>query len=472
MLSFDILNKDPLQFARYHRYVAYFLILIIFLAALYSNAVHPNHPFVIITTIFLTPFIQNYSSNRLIRRFGYPLAKNIILLIDALFVSFWLISIEFAVIPSLLVIIGLIYGAIWVRVGWLGLLTVALVSVSMLYLFCYLLGINDIDFKNSPMVVSVISILCLTIYLSVGLVYFNQRLHRIEGEKKHVDEQVTKYLTLANKLARYAPSQIWQSIIRGDHEAKIDNKRKKLTIFFSDIQGFTELSEKLLPDDLAFILNDYFEHMTDIARRHGGTVDKYMGDAILIFFGDPESKGYKEDAKACIYMAMAMLNEMKILRERWKRLGYSGLHIRIGINTGYCHVGNFGTSSRMSYTIVGRDANLAARLQTAAEIDQILISESTYQLVKDSFTCLEKGELQLKGLSEPVLTWQIVGRQGSEKAATNRWIDYELQGFHLQLDLNELKPYEGAKAIQILEQVTKRLKMEETRFQPQDKYKR
>ncbi|PPJ75251.1 adenylate/guanylate cyclase domain-containing protein, partial [Staphylococcus haemolyticus] len=164
------------------------------------------------------------------------------------------------------------------------------VSVSMLYLFCYLLGINNIDFKNSPMVVSVISILCLTIYLSVGLVYFNHRLHRIEGEKKLVDEQVTKYLTLANKLARYAPSQIWQSIIRVEHEAKIDNKRKKLTIFFSDIQGFTELSEKVLPDDLAFSLNDYFEHMTDIARRHGGTVDKYMGDAILIFFGDPESK--------------------------------------------------------------------------------------------------------------------------------------------------------------------------------------
>jgi hypothetical protein len=159
-----------------------------------------------------------------------------------------------------------------------------------------------------------------------------------------------------------------------------------------------------------------------------------------------------------------MLDEMKILRERWKRLGYTGLHIRIGINTGYCHVGNYGTSSRMSYTIVGRDANLAARLQTAAEINQILISESTYQLVKDSFTCLEKGELSLKGLSDPVKTWQIMGRQEGHKVASN-WIDYELEGFNLQLDLNELKPYEGAKAIQILEQVTQRLKLEEQRHQ-------
>lgn len=464
MKSFDLLNKEPIQFARYHRYVAYFLNLIIFLSALYSNAITPERPFLIISIILITPFVQNYVSVAITRRAGYAVAKNVILLFDALFVAFWVITLDFMLIPSLLVVIGLGYGAIWAKVRWPILLAISLFCISTIYLSCYLLGINTIDFKDSPMVVSVISIICLTVYLSTGLVYFQHRLDRAEQERKLVDEQVTKYLTLANKLARYAPSQVWQSIIRGEHEAKIDNKRKKLTIFFSDIQGFTELSEKLLPDDLAFILNDYFEHMTDIARRHGGTVDKYMGDAILIFFGDPQSKGYKEDAISCIYMALAMLDEMKILRERWKRLGYTGLHIRIGINTGYCHVGNYGTSSRMSYTIVGRDANLAARLQTAAEINQILISESTYQLVKNSFTCLEKSELSLKGLSDPVKTWQVMGRQEGHKVASN-WIDYELEGFNLQLDLNELKPYEGAKAIQILEQVTQRLKLEEQRHQ-------
>ncbi|XID75868.1 adenylate/guanylate cyclase domain-containing protein [Alkanindiges sp. WGS2144] len=464
MRSFDILDKEPDQFAKYHRYVAYFLVLIIFLVMLFSKSIQPAHALFNILVIGIIPFLQNYAAIQLKRQFGYDVSKNIILFIDAVFVAFWLVITDFAAIPSLMIMIGLIYAAFWVRVSWLAFLTIGLIGTASLYLFCYLLNIHQIAFKPSSLDVTIVSILCLTAYLSIGIIYLQRRLISVEQRKVHAEEQTSKYLSLANKLARYAPTQIWQSIARGENEAKIDNKRKKLTIFFSDIQGFTELSETLLPDDLAFILNDYFEHMTDIARRHGGTVDKYMGDAILIFFGDPESRGIKEDAKSCVYMALAMLAEMKILRERWRRLGYTGLHIRIGINTGYCHVGNFGTSSRMSYTIVGRDANLAARLQTAAEVDQILVSESTYHLVKDDFTCIEKGSLNLKGLSEPVATWQIVGRQQGQYMS-NRWMDFELEGFNLQLDLNELKPYEGAKAIQILEQVTKRLKLEETERQ-------
>ena len=460
MRSFDILNKEPIQFAKYHRYIAYFLLLPVFLSALFSKSVQPIFPFITIFVIVITPIIQNYSYDHLIRRYSTTLAKNSMLFTDAIFIAFWLITIDFAVIPGLLVVIALFYTALWLRASWLSFFAIGLIFITSLYLLCYVFGIEQITFKTSSLDVSIVTIICLTIYLSIGLFYFRHRLFAVEEQRKLADEQTNKYLTLANKLARYAPTQLWQSIARGESEAKIDNKRKKLTIFFSDIQGFTELSEQLLPDDLAFILNDYFEHMTDIARRYGGTVDKYMGDAILIFFGDPETSGAKEDAISCVNMAIAMLNEMKILRERWKRLGYVGLHVRIGINTGYCHVGNFGTRTRMSYTIVGRDANLAARLQTAADVDQILISESTYTLIKDSFTCIAKGTLMLKGLGDPIPTWQVVAKQ-QEHHASHRWLDYELQGFNLQLDLNELKPYEGAKAIQILEQVTNRLKLEQ-----------
>ena len=467
MRSFDILNKGHQQFAKYHRYIAYFLVLIVFSAALFSKSIQPAHPLITIIIIFLIPFFQNQTSGYFIRRYGSAISKNIMLLVDSIFFAFWLVVVNFSIMPSILVLTGLFCAVLWLRASWFTMLAMGLIFTSSLYLFSYLFGINRIAFNPSPTHVSVICFIAIGIYLGVVLFYFRRQLFMTKLEKKLADEQTNKYLTLANKLARYAPTQLWQSIARGESEAKIDNKRKKLTIFFSDIQGFTELSEQLLPDDLAFILNDYFEHMTDIARRYGGTVDKYMGDAILIFFGDPESNGVKEDATSCVNMAIAMLNEMKILRERWKRLGYVGLHIRIGINTGYCHVGNFGTRSRMSYTIVGRDANLAARLQTAAEIDQILISESTYHFVKDSFTCIKKGDLNLKGLGEPVATWQIIGKQQAQQAS-HRWLDYELQGFNLQLDLNELKPYEGAKAIQILEQVTKRLKLEEmTKHQQQ-----
>ncbi len=156
--------------------------------------------------------------------------------------------------------------------------------------------------------------------------------------------------------------------MKGESEAKIEYKRKKLTIFFSDIQGFTELSETLIPDDLAFLLNDYLSHMTEIAKQYEATVDKFMGDAILIFFGDPNSQGVEQDAKTCVDMAIAMRQQMKLLRERWVKMGYPPLHIRMGISTGYCHVGNYGAAHRMAYTIVGRDANLAARLQSAAEV--------------------------------------------------------------------------------------------------------
>lgn len=94
---------------------------------------------------------------------------------------------------------------------------------------------------------------------------------------------MTRYIAFANQLSRYAPLQLWQSIMRGEAEAKIEYKRKKMTVFFSDIQGFTELSETLIPDDLAFLLNDYLSHMTEIAKQYEATVDKFMGDAILIF---------------------------------------------------------------------------------------------------------------------------------------------------------------------------------------------
>lgn len=460
MKSFDILDKEPLQFARYHRHIAYFLFLVIYLAIVYDHNLQRIEVFSTISLIIVIPFIQNYFAKSLVRRRGFTYANNFVLFIDAFFISYWLIAVKFSIIPSLLAIIGLIYAAIWIRASWLTYFVFSLLISITLFSLSYLFQL-DIAFTNTSLDISVLSILCFTIYLTIGLTYFYHRLHMVEKQKKHAEEQVTKYLGLANKLARYAPSQIWQSIMRGENEAQIDNKRKRLTIFFSDIQGFTELSEKLLPDDLAYILNDYFEHMSELAKRYGGTVDKFMGDAILIFFGDPDSRGAKEDATACVNMGLAMLQEMKILRNRWRNLGYEGLHVRIGINTGYCHVGNFGTSSRMSYTIVGREANLAARLQTAAEVDHILVSDSTYHLIKDSFTCIEKGELNLKGLNEPVMTWQIVARQKDWRNGINYYMDYELDGFNLQLDLQQLKSYEGAKAIQIMEQVTKRLKLEQ-----------
>ena len=201
--------------------------------------------------------------------------------------------------------------------------------------------------------------------------------------------------------------------------------------------------------------------MTEIAKQYEATVDKFMGDAILIFFGDPNSQGVEQDAKSCMEMAISMRQQMKLLRERWKKMGYPALHIRMGISTGYCHVGNYGASHRMAYTIVGRDVNLAARLQSAAEVDEILIADDTHQLIKNEFLCVPKVPIYLKGIQGPVKTWQVMEKFTGKKSDTQKWFDFEYKGFHLVLNLEEVQNYEYPELVEILEKMIDRIKKQQ-----------
>ncbi|MGH6866377.1 MAG: adenylate/guanylate cyclase domain-containing protein, partial [Methyloceanibacter sp.] len=145
-------------------------------------------------------------------------------------------------------------------------------------------------------------------------------------------------------------------------------------------------------EDLTNLLNRYLTEMTNIALDHGATIDKYIGDAIMVFFGDPESKGVKEDALVCVRMAVAMQKRMRELHAEWLELGADQpFHLRIGINTGYVTVGNFGSEDRMDYTIIGSSVNLTARLQSYAEIDGILLGHETYSLVRNEVNVEERG---------------------------------------------------------------------------------
>ena len=183
---------------------------------------------------------------------------------------------------------------------------------------------------------------------------------------------------LSNQLAKYLSPQVYESIFTGKQEVKIASRRKELTVFFSDIAGFTETTDRLESEDLTRLLNHYLTEMSRIALSYGATVDKYVGDAILIFFGDPETRGVKEDALACIEMAIAMRKRMLELQHVWRASGLEKpLQCRIGINTGYCTVGNFGSEVRMDYTIIGGGVNLASRLEAAATPGEILISFET-----------------------------------------------------------------------------------------------
>ena len=260
---------------------------------------------------------------------------------------------------------------------------------------------------------------------------------------------------LSTKLSKYLSPQIYNSIFTGAQGVEIASNRKKLTIFFSDVVNFTETTEKLESEDLTNLLNRYLTEMSDIALQHGATIDKYIGDAIMVFFGDPETRGLKEDARACVRMAVAMLRRMRELRSEWQELGAEKpFSVRMGINTGYCTVGNFGSNDRMDYTIIGNAVNLTARLQSNSEIDGILLGHETYSLVKDEVAAEEQTEIKVKGFAEPVRCYRILGLY-DDLAQEGSVIREEKDGFKFPLNLQK---HDKAQAIATLEMILSRLK--------------
>jgi class 3 adenylate cyclase len=178
--------------------------------------------------------------------------------------------------------------------------------------------------------------------------------------------------------------------------------------------------------------------MSQIALSYGATIDKYVGDAIVIFFGDPETRGVNEDALACVEMAIAMRKRMRELQELWRASGIEKpLQCRIGINTGYCTVGNFGSEDRMDYTIIGSGVNLASRLETTATPGEILISYETYAAVRQRIHCEERGHISVKGIAYPVATYQVVDTYENVRAVRG-FIHEERPSLRLDLDLDAM----------------------------------
>jgi adenylate cyclase len=240
---------------------------------------------------------------------------------------------------------------------------------------------------------------------------------------------------LSNQLAKYLSPQVYNSIFSGKQEVKLVSQRKRLTVFFSDLVGFTETAERLESEDLTRLLNQYLTEMSEIAIKHGATIDKFVGDAIVIFFGDPETQGVKDDALACVKMAIAMRKRMTELERHWKETGLEmPLRCRMGINTGVCTVGNFGSNDRMDYTIIGGGVNLAARLESACAPNEILISYETYAHIKNLIHCEKHDEIKVKGFAHPVTTYQVVDLHESMSTAMQP-IGAKLPHFQLEVDM-------------------------------------
>jgi len=240
----------------------------------------------------------------------------------------------------------------------------------------------------------------------------------LEHERKRLE-------LAAEKLSRYLPKQIYEGIFSSDSPMEIRTQRKLLTVFFSDIQGFTKISSVIQPEVLTHYINEYFSEMSEIAARHGGTVDKFIGDAMMVFFGDPESRGPEQDALSAVRMAFEMQQRLSELHLQWEKEGLQHPFItRIGINTGYCNVGNFGSHTRMAYTILGGEVNLAARIESHCEPGGILISHETYALVKNHVDVLERSPVELKGIPHPVRTYAVAQVHLNDKSG---WADLQVQ---------------------------------------------
>lgn len=382
-------------------------------------------------------------------------AREITLMFDGVIVGATLVLINFSVTVSVFNLLMTSFS--FIVVGgmslWLKGMTVTLLTtIVSSFLF-------DWDFApDSPALLNFVAGFSAAIYVSVTAYYTHQQAKALHLAKHQIQTQREQSISLSHKLAKYLSPQVWQSIFTGERDVRLETQRKRLTIFFSDIKGFTELSEEMEPEGLTDLLNSYFNEMSQIALKYGGTIDKFIGDSIMIFFGDPTSRGAKEDTMACVSMAIEMRKHMKILRQKWQSKGIkTPLQIRIGISTGFSTVGNFGAENRMDYTIIGKEVNLAARLEALCEPGEILIAYETFSLVKDKVMCRDKGEITVKGFSRPVPIYQVVDLR-RDIGAGQSFIEHETEGFAMYLDTGKINAQQKDAIIKALDRASEKLK--------------
>lgn len=215
---------------------------------------------------------------------------------------------------------------------------------------------------------------------------------------------------LINQFEAYLPPQPTMALRSGKRRDEILHRRRHLIVFFSDIHGFTDRVEEMEPEDVAQFLNDYLTHMCEIANYHGGSIDKFIGDSLMITFGDDAASDPADNAKRCLRMALEMQKRITLLEQHWsERNQNTHLKVRMGISSGYCTTGNFGATDRLEYTAIGKQVNLASRLENLATPGQILCSYPVWKLTHEEFFFEPAGEVDVKGFARPVAIFSAEG---------------------------------------------------------------
>lgn len=287
-------------------------------------------------------------------------------------------------------------------------------SMSFLYLD---FKAGDLPIAMSGSLAAMQLIACNTgIFVSSVIESSNRRTFR---KDLIIDVQRVQLGESRDVIRRYVPPSVADLIIKGQTEAIDAPVRRRVTILFADIVGFTEVSELIAPEDLTALLGDYLSGMAEKVEEFGGTLTEFAGDGVMALFGAPDELSEDLQAIRAISAAREMQALMSRLNARWRPFGIERpLKMRIGINTGNVSVGSYGSRGRMTYTAIGLQTNIASRIERAAEPGSVLVSETTYQLARHAFGLEARGEVECKGLHHPVSIYSLATEDAAPDAAT------------------------------------------------------
>ena len=326
-------------------------------------------------------------------------------LTDAFLAGIWLPIIQFSIWPTFSIIIVVSMNNLSVR-GF---------RVMLPGIFFMLVGgifssfFYEIQFLSASGTITTVLCACFTFIYAI---FIGSNSYRsgisMAVAKNHIKLKNKQLDNLSIKLSEYLPKQLVDNIADGREETIANHKREKLTMFFSDIKGFTSMTDAMEPEDMGLLLNNYLTEMDEIINKNKGTLAQVTGDSLFVFFGAPMHTNDQDHAFRCLSMAIEMQKKMTDLQKKWFRKGIDeSFKIRCGINTGVATVGSFGSSGRKLYTAHGMQVNLAARLEQACEPGSILVSHSTWAIVNETVPCNEKGKISAKGYHKPIRIYEV-----------------------------------------------------------------
>jgi len=252
------------------------------------------------------------------------------------------------------------------------------------------------------------------------------------------EEKSRKWIT--SVFGKYVSPVVIAQLIENPDLINLGGEKRNITIFFSDIRGFTTISEKLTPEELVHLLNEYLTEMTTIITQNQGLVDKYMGDAIMAFWGAPMD--HPIHAEIACSSSLEMMKKLRELQVKWKKDGIPSFDIGIGLNTGNAIIGNMGSKNRFDFTAMGDNVNIASRMEGLNKMygTNIIITEHTYKIVKDKFETRKLDAVRVKGKKKPILIYELLSRKDN---LSKKQLDF-VQNFEGGLELYFQKKWKHA----------------------------